>query len=103
MTDNLVQLRTCPRCGGVHSGHGAASRADSLTIICPDCGTREEVFPMSTQNADKKREQIQMFCMDDLVPQDHLLRLIDQAIDWSFIYDLVIRSEEHTSELQSQR
>ena len=31
-----------------------------------------------------------MFCMDDLVPQDHLLRLIDQAIDWSFIYDLVI-------------
>ena len=43
------------------------------------------VFPMMTQNADKKREQIQMFCMDDLVPQDHLLRLIDQAIDWSFI------------------
>lgn len=29
---------------------------------------------MMTQNADKKREQIQMFCMDDLVPQDHLLR-----------------------------
>ena len=45
---------------------------------------------MMTQNADKKREQIQMFCMDDLVPKDHLLRLIDQAIDWSFIYDLVI-------------
>ena len=45
---------------------------------------------MMTQNADKKREQIQMFCMDDLVPQDHLLRLIDRAIDWSFIYDLVI-------------
>ena len=42
---------------------------------------------MMTQNADKKREQIQMFRMDDLVPQDHLLRLIDQAIDWSFIYD----------------
>ena len=27
--------------------------------------------------------------MDDLVPKDHLLRLIDKAIDWSFIYDLV--------------
>ncbi len=27
--------------------------------------------------------------MADLVPQDHLLRLIDKAIDWSFIYDLV--------------
>lgn len=44
---------------------------------------------MMTQNTDQKREQIQMFCMDDLVPQDHLLRLIDKAIDWSFIYDLV--------------
>ncbi len=44
---------------------------------------------MMTQNTDKKREQIQMFCMDDLVPQDHLLRLIDKAIDWSFIYGLV--------------
>ena len=43
---------------------------------------------MMTQNADKKREQIQMFCMDDMVPQDHLLRMIDKAIDWSFIYDL---------------
>ena len=45
---------------------------------------------MMTQNADKKREQVQMFCMDGLVPQDHLLRLIGQSIDWSFIYDLVI-------------
>lgn len=44
---------------------------------------------MMTQNADKKREQLQIYCMDDLVPQDHLLRLIDKAIDWSFIYDLV--------------
>ena len=44
---------------------------------------------MMTQNADKKREQIQFFCMDDLVPKDHLLRLIDKAIDWTFIYDLV--------------
>lgn len=42
-----------------------------------------------TQNADKKREQVQMFCMDDIVPQNHLLRIIDKAIDWNFIYDLV--------------
>ncbi len=44
---------------------------------------------MITQNTDKNRHQIQMFCMDDLVPKDHLLRLIDGAIDWSFIYSLV--------------
>ena len=44
---------------------------------------------MMTQNADKKRDQIQMFCMEDLIPEDHLLRLIDKAIDWNFIYNLV--------------
>ena len=42
-----------------------------------------------TQNTDKKRDQMQMFCMEDLIPEDHLLRLIDKAIDWNFIYDLV--------------
>ena len=45
---------------------------------------------MMTQNADKKREQVQFLCMDDMVPQDHLLRIIDEAIDWNFIYDLVV-------------
>lgn len=44
---------------------------------------------MMTKNADKKREQILMFCLDDMVSQNHMLRLIDKAIDWSFIYDFV--------------
>lgn len=44
---------------------------------------------MMTQNADKKREQIHMLCMDEMVPSDHLLRIIDKAIDWRFIYELV--------------
>ncbi len=44
---------------------------------------------MMTKKIDKKRDQMMVFCMDDMVPQDHLLRLIDRAIDWSFIYDLV--------------
>lgn len=44
---------------------------------------------MLTKDTDKQREQIQLFCMDDMVPQDHLLRIIDKAIDWSFIYELV--------------
>ena len=43
---------------------------------------------MMTQN-DKVRTQVQMVCIDDLVPHDHLLRIIDKAIDWTFIYDLV--------------
>lgn len=41
MTDNLVQLRTCPRCGEIYSGHSSLSMVDNLTILCPDCGTRE--------------------------------------------------------------
>ena len=44
---------------------------------------------MMTHNKDKNRKQIQYFCMDDLVPEDHLLRLIEDAIDWDFIYELV--------------
>lgn len=44
---------------------------------------------MMTKDADKKREQMMMFCMDDMVPQNHMLRVIDRAINWNFIYDLV--------------
>ena len=44
---------------------------------------------MMTQETEKVRKQMQIVCIDDLVPQDHLLRIIDRAIDWSFIYDLV--------------
>ena len=44
---------------------------------------------MMTREADKKREQMMFFSMDDMVPKDHLLRLIEQSIDFSFIYGLV--------------
>ena len=44
---------------------------------------------MMTRDADKKREQMMIFCMDDMVPKDHMLRKIDKAINWNFIYDLV--------------
>lgn len=47
---------------------------------------------MMTEETEKIRKQIQLVCIDDLVPQDHMLRLIDKAIDWSFIYDLVRNS-----------
>ena len=44
---------------------------------------------MMTRESDKKREQVMFFSMDELVPKDHLLRLIEQSIDFSFIYELV--------------
>ena len=39
--------------------------------------------------SEEKRNQIQMLCIEDLVPKDHLLRKIERAIDWDFIYELV--------------
>ena len=44
---------------------------------------------MMTRDSDDKRTQIVYFCIDDLVPEDHLLRMVDRALDWTFIYDLV--------------
>ena len=44
---------------------------------------------MMSEENEKIRKQMQIVCIDDLVPQNHLLRVIDKAIDWSFIYDLV--------------
>lgn len=35
------------------------------------------------------RGQIGFYSLEELVPQDHLLRQIDQSIDFSFIYELV--------------
>ena len=40
----------------------------------------------------KNREaqrQMKIICIEELVPHDHLLRLIEQAIHFDFIYDEV--------------
>jgi len=44
---------------------------------------------MLGEKREAKREQVTMVCIDDLVPKDHILRDIERAIDFSFIYDLV--------------
>lgn len=38
---------------------------------------------------ENKSNQVQIICIDDLVPKTHLLRKIEKAIDWNFIYELV--------------
>ena len=35
------------------------------------------------------QKQLKIISLEDLVPQEHILREIDQSIDFSFIYDLV--------------
>lgn len=37
-----------------------------------------------------KREQVQFVCMDDLVPKDHLLRHVESALAFGFIYDTIL-------------
>ena len=43
---------------------------------------------MITKNSQNKG-QMQLVSLDQLVPEDHLLRKIDRYVDFSFIYDLV--------------
>ena len=44
---------------------------------------------MMTKNQINEREQLEMLTIEQLVPQDHLVRKLDAAIDFSFIYPLV--------------
>jgi transposase len=46
------------------------------------------VIMLSKKHEDKSKD-LQVLCLDDLVPPDHILRKIAKAIDFSFIYDLV--------------
>jgi len=41
MKEDNIQIRCCPKCGKKYTEHPALSRTDNLTLICPDCGTRE--------------------------------------------------------------
>jgi transposase len=44
---------------------------------------------MLSKSRENSTSQMQIVSVDQLVPEDHLLRKIDAAIDFSFIYDLV--------------
>ncbi len=54
-----------------------------------------------SKNTDKKREQLHIISIEDLVPDDHLLRLIEASIDWNFIYELVEDKYSHETGRQS--
>lgn len=41
MKGELFRIRICPLCGAKFCRQPALSRADGVTLICPDCGTRE--------------------------------------------------------------
>jgi transposase len=47
------------------------------------------VDEMLTKNTQLNRDQIEMVALDQLVPANHLVRKIEAALDFSFIYSLV--------------
>ena len=54
--NNVTQIQICPRCGRAYSESAALSRADSQTLICPDCGTREALDSIGVKP--EEQEQI---------------------------------------------
>jgi transposase len=44
---------------------------------------------MMTKNVSHERDQIEMLAIDQLVPENHLVRKIESTIDFSFIYPMV--------------
>ena len=54
---------------------------------------------MMTKNADKKREQMMMFSMDDMVPQNHMLRLIDKDT----IHSVSLWNKKHAADHERDR
>ncbi|MEO4052699.1 hypothetical protein [Solibacillus sp. CAU 1738] len=43
---------------------------------------------MRTNNQINERGQLEMLTIEQLVPEDHLVRILDAAIDFNYIYPL---------------
>ena len=52
---NEIQFRKCPKCGMLFSERGAVSRVDNVTIICPDCGTREALESIGVDETEQEK------------------------------------------------
>lgn len=42
-----------------------------------------------TRNKGQNRRQVEFTSLDESVPEEHLVRKLENAIDWSFVYELV--------------
>lgn len=56
MKPMTIRMTVCPRCGRAYSEPPALSRKDNMTLICPDCGTREALTEIGV--AADEQEQI---------------------------------------------
>lgn len=53
--DRPIKPSSCPRCGRTYTTRPCVSRADGITHICSDCGTREalESIGVGTEEQEK--------------------------------------------------
>ena len=60
MKSETLRIRICPRCGARYGRQPALSRTDGVTLICPDCGTREalESIGVGTEEQEQILEAI---------------------------------------------
>lgn len=50
-----LQPKKCPHCGRIYSEPSALSRADGVTPICPDCGTREALESIGIDEEEQEK------------------------------------------------
>ena len=60
MKSETLRIRICPRGGARYGRQPALSRTDGITLICPDCGTREalESIGVGTEEQEQILEAI---------------------------------------------
>ena len=51
---------------------------------------REKAVESMLRKEEKKRNEREEFCVEDFVPADHLLRKIEEAVNFSYIYELLL-------------
>ena len=56
MKSEAARIRICPLCGARFCRQPALSRTDGVTLICPDCGTREALASIGV--GEEEQEQI---------------------------------------------
>ena len=57
---------------------------------------------MPSEHDSIQRDQLEMITLDQLVPPNHLVRKIEAAIDFTFIYDLVKDRYSEVGRLQEE-
>ena len=55
MQTNEIRVQVCPKCRKLFSERGAVLRVDNVTIICPDCGTREALESIGVDETEQEK------------------------------------------------